>query len=269
VKTLISIRQLPYSEATIIFGGLVAALEQSPITLLTVIEHENEQPAAKAELQKAETLLQDMFVSSKVRKGNVYEEIIDESVEGNYDIVVLGARDVQGIFDGLFGTVTGKVTDQLNTPVLVVKNGHTKLERMLISVGGQKMNEDIVRMGARLAKGSRAAVTLLYVTNPVPTMYTGLDAMDESIGEFMETDTPIARYLHWASQYLAEMGVDAELEIVQGVASDEILRKARQGDYNLLVMGARAHMGRLERMLVDAVTPHVVERSPCPVLVVR
>lgn len=269
VKTLISIRQLPYSESTVVFGGLIAGLEQSPITLMTVIEHESERSLAEAELQKAQALLKEMMVTSKVRKGHVYDEIMSESREGSYDIVVLGSRDIEGLLGGLFGTVTGKVTDSLDIPVLVVKNGHSELKRILISVGGQKMNEDIVRTGARLAKGAGANVTLIYVTNPVPTMYTGLDAMDESLEAFMETDTPIARYLHWGSQYLAESGVAAELEIVQGVASDEILRAARQGDYDLLVMGARAQMGRLERILVDAVTPHVVERAPCPVLVVR
>lgn len=269
MKTLISIRQLPYSESTVVFGGLIAGLEQSPITLMTVIEHESERSLAEAELQKAQALLKEMMVTSKVRKGHVYDEIMSESREGSYDIVVLGSRDIEGLLGGLFGTVTGKVTDSLDIPVLVVKNGHSELKRILISVGGQKMNEDIVRTGARLAKGAGANVTLIYVTNPVPTMYTGLDAMDESLEAFMETDTPIARYLHWGSQYLAESGVAAELEIVQGVASDEILRAARQGDYDLLVMGARAQMGRLERILVDAVTPHVVERAPCPVLVVR
>lgn len=269
MKTLISIRQLPYSEPTISFGGIIAELEDSPITLLTVIEHERERPDAEAELQRAQVLLRNIAVTAKVRKGHAYSEIVSEAREGNYDIVVLGSRDIAGLFDGLFGTVTGKVTDHVNIPVLVVKNGHTELKRILISVGGQKMNEDIVRTGARLAKGAGAAVTLLYVTNPVPTMYTGLEAMDESLETFLEADTPIARYLHWGSQYLAEAGVAAELEIVQGVASNEILREARQGDYDLLVIGARAHMGRLERILVDAVTPHVVERAPCPVLVVR
>lgn len=269
MKTLISIRQLPYSGPTIKFGGIIARLEDSPITLMTVIEHERERPEMEAELQKAKELLQDSAVTTKVRKGHAYDQIVIESHEGNYDILVLGSRDVAGLFDGLFGTVTGKVADHVNIPVLVVKNGHSEIKRILISVGGQRMNKDIVRIGARLALGARADVTLFYVTNPVPTMYTGLEAMDESLETFMETGTPIAHYLRWASKYLAESGVAAELEIVQGVPSDEILREARQGDYDLLVIGARAHMGRLERLLVDAVTPHVVERTPCPVLVVR
>jgi nucleotide-binding universal stress UspA family protein len=269
MKTLISIRQLPYSEPTISFGGIVAGLEHSPITLMTVIGHEDERSAAEAELRKAQALLEDMIVSTKVRMGRAYDQIVNESREGSYDIVVVGSRDIHGLLDGLFGTVTGKVADHLSTPVLVVKNGHTEINKILISVGGQKMNEGIVRTGARLAKGSGADVTLLYVTDPVPTMYTGLGAMDESLETFLETDTPIANYLRWGSHYLADEGVAAELEIVQGVASDEILREARQGDYDLLVIGARAHMGRLERILVDAVTPHVVEKAPCPVLVVR
>ena len=132
------------------------------------------------------------------------------------------------------------------------------------------MNREVLKAGARLAEISGAAVTVLYVTNPVPTMYTGLDAIDESLEELLQSDTPIAQHLHWSAQYLNELGVKAVVKLAQGVASDVILREARQGIYDLLVIGASSLAGGLLRKLViDQVTPHVIERAPCSVLVVR
>ncbi len=107
------------------------------------------------------------------------------------------------------------------------------------------------------------------MTSPIPTMYTGMEGMEETLSELLETDTPISHHLHWCAQYLDEQGVTAELKIQQGVASDEIMREAYIGNYDLIVIGARIDLHLLKKILVDQVTPHVIERSPCPVLVVR
>ena len=270
MKTLICIRQLPYSEPTIMFGGLVASLENSPITVMTVIESKTERESAEAEIKKAETLLQGQCLTTKIREGHVAQEILSESDETQYDFIVIGAHEVARLLDDLLGTITSKVAGQASSPVLVVKGDRpAKIEQILIAIRGQKMNPKVVKEGAELARAAEAKVTVLYVTAPVPTMYTGLDELDESLQELLNTDTPIARYLRWSAQYLADMDVEADLEVVQGVASDEIMREARQGDYDLIVMGAASVLSSIRRLFIDQVTPHVLERSPCSVLVVR
>lgn len=268
MKTLICIRQLPFAEPTVRFGGLISGLEQSPMTLMTVIDDEADREKAAADLAQASALVDNEGVLTKVRRGRAVEEILSESAEGNYDIVVLGARDV-GLLDALLGSVTGKVTDRAASSVLIVKDGRPQINKILVAIGGQKMNPEVVKTGARLARSAGAKVTLLFVTNPVPTMYTGLEGIEETLDELLQTDTPVSRYLHWSAEYMDEKGVSAELKVVQGVASDEIIREAQFGGYDLLVIGARALQAQWKRLFVDQVTPHVVERPPCPVLVVR
>ncbi|MCI0394820.1 MAG: universal stress protein [Chloroflexi bacterium] len=269
MKTLICIRGLPYTGPTIQFGGLIAGLEGSPVTLMTVVQPGEDRAEAEARLAQAAGLLPDVAVSTTVRQGAPLAEILQEARTGGYDVIVVGSRDMSGLIDGLLGTLSRKVSDRAQGSVLVVKEGRPALKRILICTGGQQLGRAVVETGARLARAAGAEATLLHVTNPVPTMYTGLEAIEETLEELLHTDTPVARHLRWSAQHLAEAGVPAEMELQQGVASDEILREARQGNYDLIVIGARAAGSGLKGFLMDQVTPEVVDRAPCPVLVVR
>jgi nucleotide-binding universal stress UspA family protein len=53
-----------------------------------------------------------------------------------------------------------------------------------------------------------------------------------------------------------------------GLVVDEIAAEARDGDYDLLVIGANTARG-LSRWLLDDVTAHVLDEVQLPVLVVR
>jgi nucleotide-binding universal stress UspA family protein len=54
----------------------------------------------------------------------------------------------------------------------------------------------------------------------------------------------------------------------EGPAADEILRMAREGGFDLVVMGTHGRTG-LKRALLGSVAENVVRRAPCPVLTVR
>ncbi|GMQ78005.1 MAG: hypothetical protein BMS9Abin02_0499 [Anaerolineae bacterium] len=269
MHTLICFREFPYAEPTVYFGGLVAGLISSSTTLLRVIDNEDQTDQAKISLVEAQSLLQGLEVTKKIRIGNPLKEIFEEASEGEYDIVVVGSQEVLRLLDSLFDTFTDKVANKATSNVLVVRGEKKELNQILIPIGGQKMSRPVVELGSKIAKAAGAKVTLLYVTSPIPTMYTGMDGMEETLSELLETDTPISRHLHWSAQYLDEQGVKAELKLQQGVASDEIMREAHVGDYDLIVIGARIELGPFRKILVDQVTPRVIERSPCPVLVVR
>lgn len=270
MKMLVCIRQLPYAEPTVSFGGLFAHLAEARVNLMTVIDREDERPAAEAELERAKSLLTDLQVKTTIRKGEAVSEILNESKGTNYDMVVVGSHEANTIIEALLGTITGKVAEKAGSSVLVVKGERsTKLEKILVAVGGHKMNKGVVKFAGQLAKAADAALTVLYVTNPVPTMYTGLEEIEETLEELLQTDTPIAQYLRWSAAYLSEKGVKANVEIAQGVPAEEIMRQARIGDYDLIVIGARSLFGLFQRLFVDRVTPNVVERAPCCVLVVR
>lgn len=269
MRTLICIRQLPHSKDTLRFGSLVAKLEDATISLMTVVDDDSAIPQAEAGLVEARALLEKPEAAIKVRKGNVRAEILKESQENEYDLIVLGAHVIAGFLDTFFGSITGKVADKATTSVLVARESKPELERILVSVGGQKLNRKLIETGANLAEAAGASLTALHVTAPVPAMYTGLEGMEETLEEMLQTDTPIAQHLRWIAKYLADRGIESEIEIRHGAIADELVREAIKGEYDLVVLGASALEGPLQSLMTEKISPRVVDNAPCSVFVVK
>jgi nucleotide-binding universal stress UspA family protein len=261
---------MPYSKPTLRFGSLLAALEPSEVTLLTVVGKKEDEPPAEALLREARQLLDVPVTGMKIRRGSAVEQIIAESREGNYDTIVVGFRVAGGLLDGIWPSVTRKVTRDAPGSVLVVKGESVSLRRILICTGGRQISRSVVKAGAMLARAANAEAKLLYVTDPVPAMYAGLEGIEETLPELLHTDTPIARHLRWGAELLASYEVSAEVMFQQGIAAAEILQAARDNQSDLIVIGAQVENGGwLDDLLIPTVTPQVVDHAPCSVLVVR
>ncbi|HWM86759.1 MAG TPA: universal stress protein, partial [Kofleriaceae bacterium] len=63
---------------------------------------------------------------------------------------------------------------------------------------------------------------------------------------------------------LREVGTN----ISQGVPFAEVVREAREGGFDLIVMGTHGRTG-LRHALIGSVAEKVVRKAPCPVLTVR
>jgi nucleotide-binding universal stress UspA family protein len=235
---------------------------------MTVLREDDSVEAARNRLERAQEMLELPAARAEMRTGDPAEEILKEADEGDYDLVVVGRRAAANILTSLLRPVARKVADQAPTCVLVVNEDREALRRILICTAGLKVDEQVIQAGARLARAANAQTTILHVTHPVPSMYTGLEAMEETLPELLQTDTPLAEHLREGARLLADEGVSAEVKLRHGMAHDEIVREAEQGDYDLIVMGPNPSSG-LRRLLTEDVTAQVIEIAPCPVLVVR
>ena len=100
-------------------------------------------------------------------------------------------------------------------------------------------------------------------------MYAGLDEMEETLPELLQTDTPLSQHLKWGAEYLLQAQVSAELKLRRGIVSDEVLAEAQDGQYDLILVGARAEYNVLSSLLMGQVAPKIIDNAPCSVLVVR
>lgn len=270
MEILICISGMPYAKQTVVFGNLIASLGESYVTLLTVVDDEEEIEPAEATLREARKLLDVSEMTVKVRQGDPVHEIVRESRKGDYDFVIIGSRIAKGVFGLVFGSISGKVVQQASSSVLVVKEDRPQIRRILICTGGRQISRSVVTTGARLAQAAGAKVKLLHVVDRLPAMYAGLDTMEETLPELLQTNTPIAQHLRWTAEVLAHHEVQAELALHRGIAVDEILREASEMECDLLVIGAQVEQTTwLNELLVSTVTPQIVDRAPCSVLVVR
>ncbi|MCA9874161.1 MAG: universal stress protein [Ardenticatenaceae bacterium] len=269
MKILICVSRFPFAKATLQFGGLIVGLEQSEATVLTVIENAAERPLAEATLAQAQAILNLPDTVMKIRQGSPTNEIIRETNDGQYNIVVIGDHILQGFFDRFLPSLAHRVADRTAATMLIVKEQPATLERILICTSGRKIDKTVVQMGARLGLAATAVVTLLYIADPVPAMYTGLDSMDESLADLLRSNTPLARHLNWATGHLQDEGVSHNLVMRRGVIADEIALEALAGSYDLVIIGARAGSNFWNDLLVGHVTPQIVDKAPCSVLIVR
>jgi nucleotide-binding universal stress UspA family protein len=259
---------MPYATPTLNFGRLIAKLDQSQITLLTITGKLVRQQNAEDLLQEAKASLDVPVEALKIRRGNIVDEIIQETHENDYDMVVIGENAEFGLIDLLLQPIPHRIAVKSYTSVLVVKGNVSQLNRILICTSGNPPNRSVIEVGARLAQDAKANVRLLHVTNPVPAMYTGMRTMEESLSNLLKSGTPVANHLNWGVSVFKEYGVTADLILRQGIVVDEIIEEASD-NYDLIVIGAKPEGESIRQLLIAQVMPEIVDRSPCSVLIVR
>ncbi len=120
---------------------------------------------------------------------------------------------------------------------------------------------------ADLARRTGAQLTLVHVYEPAPPLAGDLAAWPADVLE--ETAYELGRVLEtWKvdAERLAEMPVRALL--LTGPPASEIVRCARDGGFDLIVMGTHGR-GGLARVVLGSVAERVVRQAHCPVLVAR
>lgn len=60
-------------------------------------------------------------ISTKILIGSPADKIVEESGEGNFDLIVMGSHGLGGIKGFLLGSVADRVADLAQCPVVVVK----------------------------------------------------------------------------------------------------------------------------------------------------
>ncbi len=268
MKILLCVAGMPYAEAAVSFGGLIARITRSPVTLLHVARRVEEQVTGKKALARACEMLSSLSVETCLRLGDPIANILAEAQEEDYDLVVIGAQKETRLAQRLLGSVAQAIVRRSPTSVLVVKRAKPDLKRVLICTGGLDIANPVIEAGAQLAGAAHAQATLLYVTSPAASMYAGLE-VEETLPRLLRTDTPIARHLRHGAEILDRHQVAAELRLRHGVVADEILREAHEGNHDLIAIGASGAAGKLRAWLLGNVTRQVVEHAFCSVLVIR
>jgi len=269
MRILLCVAGMPYAEAAVGFGGMIARITRSPVGLLHVVRRKEDQEAGERVLIAARKMLSGLTVDARIRRGDPTRRILVEVEDCGYDLVVVGARQPTRLTEHVLGSVTQQVIRRVPISVLVARQAGPSLERVLVCTSGANVAEPVVELGAWLAGAAHARTTLLHVSSPVPSMYTGLDEIEETLPELLQTDTPLARHLRRSAKILARHQVTATLKQRHGVAADEILHETLEGNYDLIVIGASGTAGRLREWLLGNVTRQVVEHAQCSVLVVK
>jgi nucleotide-binding universal stress UspA family protein len=137
------------------------------------------------------------------------------------------------------------------------------MKRILVGVDGSVHSLAAVRAAAELAaEGGSRSVTLINVIPIAATLEGAMEvaAPPEDIAAWELFDKPKA--------VLKDAGVEPRLLLREGDPANEIVNAAREGGYDLVVVGHRG-LSPIRAFLLGSVSDRVVIHAPCSVLVVR
>lgn len=256
---------------TLHFGAEVAKALSADTTLLGVVGKGRQAGDLQVILDEAAQALmvRDLPVRVQVEVGKAEKIFVAEMERGAYDLVAVGMLGKKRSRRALLDSVGMHIVERAQSSVLLVKGDRAQLSRVLICASGAEQGHLAVWAGASLACGAGARATVLHVLDPMPAMYTGLEQMEETLAELLQSDTESARELKWAAQVVRAECEISEIKLRRGIVADEILREGQMGDHDVIVLGSPRQSGGLVRMLMGDVAREVVTRAQRPVLVVR
>jgi nucleotide-binding universal stress UspA family protein len=264
MKFLICIEGAQVGGETAWLGEELARMAKAELVKLRVLETQREADARPK-------------TGSLIRIGAPIQEILAEAANGNYDFILTSLYHAGRLANFFVGTTAARLAKQASQPVLVVKAGGTlrsPLRRILICTGGEAPGEICAVWGGRLAAWTGADATLLHVMSQVAlTDRAKVEDLEDTAEEAIRQGTREGLHLQKVVQLAKEAGAPGTVKpkIRHGLVLDEILAEVKEGDYDLVAIGAHyAPKGNpIGNLLLADLTDQLISRCPRNVLVVR
>ena len=180
-----------------------------------------------------------------------YRHVVDEAVERNIDMIIIGRRSRKGLAKLLTGEVAAKVIGHAPCNVLVVpKAAKIDYKKILVATDGSKHSEAAASEAINIAK--------LFGSNVIAV------SVSRSEDELEEAKTNVTSVVQMAQKE----GISVEALTPTGRSYDAIVEIAGGRGVDLIVIGAYGQTG-LKKLLMGSSTEKVIGLAGCAVLVVR
>ena len=258
-------------KTTLRYGATLARALSAEVMLLGVVDKKRKSSRLELIMNTIARELTDdgLSVEMRIEIGNAEEALLAECERETYDLIAMGALGGKRSRRALVSSVARRLLERTESSVLVIKGNRAEVSRVLVCSSGTEHGRLAVQTGATIACLLGAQATLLHVLDPIPAMYAGLERMEETLSEFLSTDTEPAHELKWGAEVLKAECDIAQLKVRRGLVVDEILREGERGEYDLIVLGSSRYPNGLVRIAMGNVAYEVVSRAKRPVLVVR
>ncbi len=145
------------------------------------------------------------------------------------------------------------------------------LKKILVAVDLSKVSEEVFAYGCSLALRLGVHASFIHVM-PHPTLWKGYEPwlppeIDMEISEIARKK--LEYYFKKAKERMPELAnVKYDMIVKEGSPSDVIIDYAKEGDYNLIVIGYRGQ-STIERLVVGSTAANVARYAHCSVLIYR
>ncbi len=252
------------------YGVWLAGLLQVPVTLLGVVEDPAQATLVERALNETQAQLGAAGIEHTVqlRVGPV-GEVVPAAAAPDQHLVVAGPLGRPWWKRWLRGRSLRRMMADLRTPFIYAPTAHRRLARILVATGALERAASAECWALHLAQRTGAELTVLHVAEAGYYHYPTADQMAIHWKRLLTTDIPQARHLRDLLEQARVEGVEATLHVRHGTVVHEILAEAREGSFDLVVMGSKHSSHSLRRHYLPDVTAEVMEALDRPVLVVR
>lgn len=141
------------------------------------------------------------------------------------------------------------------------------IKHILVAVDLMEDSSFIAAYAKLFAEKLQSKMTVVYATPPL-TQYFGLYLPQDTIAKFHEeSEQGAVRDLkEFVEKHFA--GMDVQQRLANGHPQDVVLGVAKEGDFDLIIIGTHSRKG-VDRLMFGSVANHVVKRADIPVLTVR
>jgi nucleotide-binding universal stress UspA family protein len=241
----------PFDGITTIFAGALANALSADLTQFVVMHPSAGVERAQVVLSRAAEALRGVvpLAASIPLVGYSDEAILQELEQSPADLLIVGSfRDRKSTHPSAIGVTTQRLLLNAPTSLLLVKGQQPAFGRILVcATAGEEL---LAEIAARFARAVGAELSLLHVR--------------AQPGEEEERLDPMT-YMDGVVERVRELGFDGNLRIRRGDVPSMILHEAREGDFDLIVVGSRTRAG----YLLGSVANRVAKYADRPVLVLR
>ena len=239
----------------------------APLPALRVDPH-----AARESLERFVAAATRRQVECEAVDGQPGRQIVERAAALHADAVVLGTHGRSGVERLMLGSVADRVLRRAPCPVMTVPPGapaSPAFSRLLCATDLSPTADRALAAALAVVERSGGRLLVLHALE-MPDLPGDIPGCpDYDVEEFWKAYRD--RSCRWIEASIPEpLRARCMVETVMAVgkAHHEILRRARDGGCDLIVLGTQGR-GAFERLLLGSTAEQVVRRSPCAVLTVR
>jgi len=270
---------------------LATVVPAFPLLAYSGEDPEKKERAAEKVLAAAGTYLEEVAgriaeagaaptVRTHVLTGNPVRALHEWVVKEGVDQIVMTTHGRGRVQRAWLGSVADGLVRRCPCPVLLWRAGggdpgpdlqdRPRVVRILVPLDGSELAAAILPWAGELARLHGAQLLLLSVAQNPPPVGSPYSPHLEFGSSPLETHkTGMRDYLSSLRDPLRELGIEAEIEVIEGPAvADTILAHAKRTGADVIALSTRGH-GGATRMMLGSVADKVIRGSDVPVLVHR
>jgi len=156
-----------------------------------------------------------------------------------------------------------------------MKEKNNMISKILVPIDGSEHSDRALTYALDLAEKYSAEIKLLSVAQPLvatgPMFLTQPMIPPESTAMYVnEIEAAHEKMLSDALKKVKEIKPSISISklLVNGRPADKIVEIAKDGKYDLIVMGSRG-LGGIKEFFLGSVSDRVADEAPCPVMIVK